>query len=136
MPPKFTKTLKAHFGLQSRGRPLNADLQRLFGTTDYQVAADRARTQLIADKDAQRVSAYQRKKDYNKERNQKLRAAQCADAQQGYFNISELPRRLESALLRLPGYNPRFPFTFTLALVLSATWYHLPLGYQTLKCTL
>ena len=44
MPPaKFTKAVKAHFGIQARGRPSNADLQRLFGTTNYDAAATAAK---------------------------------------------------------------------------------------------
>ena len=80
MPPaKFTKAIKAHFGIQSRGRPVNADLQRLFGTTDYIEAGERAVAQYKVDVAetlaTRRAKAYDVKKRQNAERNKRLREA-------------------------------------------------------------
>jgi len=71
--PKFNKAIKAHFGIQARGRVPKADLMRLFGTTNYEAALTVAKGHVVVQKEAQRVSAYDKKKEYNKNRNQRLR---------------------------------------------------------------
>ena len=95
-------------------------------------AAEAART-------AQRAEAYDRKKEYNRLRNQAIRAAQRAEAEHAarvrdfqrrrlgrllhnyaadwsyYFPIAELPARLARELRNVPGFDNRQPFTFTLS---------------------
>jgi len=77
MPAAFPKKLKQHFGITVRGRPTNADLERLFGTTNYEKAAERARAKYAVDaaaaKATRQAAAYEIKKLKNAQRNQRLR---------------------------------------------------------------
>jgi hypothetical protein len=92
--PKFTKAVKAHFGIQARGRPANADLLRLFGTTNYDAAANVAKERMAAAKAAQRVTAYEKKKEYNRLRNREIRRTNVELANEinvFYRRVRDLP---------------------------------------------
>ena len=75
MPPIFPRNVKAFFNIVGNGRVPNADLQRLFGTTDYAEAGRIARQQIA--QRAQRAErdreAYERRKEYNRQRNRRIR---------------------------------------------------------------